>query len=151
MEQLDPLSSLLSNLCNSIAIEELEIITSIDGIGETTGDDFLAEIGDIANFSSYKSLIAYTGIDPTDYQSGKFEGKSRISKRGSRHLRRLIYLMTIGVIRCNAFFRAYFIKRKNEGLPFKKAVMATAHKLLRTIFAMLSHKSFSHVKEVNFL
>jgi transposase len=151
MEQLDALSSLLSDLCNSIAIEELEIITSIDGIGETTGAAFLAEIGDIANFSSYKSLIAYTGIDPTVYQSGKFEGKSRISKRGNRHLRRLVYLMTIGVIRCNTFFRAYFLKRKNDGLPFKKAVLATAHKLLRTIFAMLSHKTFFRVKEVNSL
>jgi hypothetical protein len=29
--------------------------------------------------------------------------------------------------------------------------MATAHKLIRTIFAMLSHKSFFHVKGVNSL
>jgi hypothetical protein len=59
--------------------------------------------------------------------------------------------MTIGVIRCNAFFKAYFLKRKNDGLPFRKAVLATAHKLIRTIFAMLSHKSSFRVKEVNSL
>lgn len=151
MEQLDKITDILSALCKSITIQEMEIITSIDGIGDTTAAAFLAEIGDISNFSSHKSLIAYAGLDPSVYQSGKFEGTSRISKRGNRHLRRLIYLMTIGVIRYNASFKAYFLKRRNEGLPFKKAVLATAHKLLRIIFAMLSHKSFFHVKEVNSL
>ncbi len=147
MEQLDTISGILSDLCESIAIEEMEIITSIDGIGDATGAAFLAEIGDINNFSSHKSLIAYAGIDPTVFQSGKFEGTSRISKRGNRHLRRIVYLMTIGVIRCNAFFKNYFLKRKQDGLPFRKAVLATAHKLIRTIFAMLCHKSFFRVKE----
>lgn len=150
-ERLDEITEMLSSYCQSMMIEDLQIITSIDGIGDTTGASFLAEIGDIANFSSYKSLIAYAGIDPTVFQSGKFEGTSRISKRGNRHLRRLVYLMTISVIRCNAFFKAYFLKRKNDGLPFRKAVMATAHKLIRVIFAMLSHKSSFHVKEVNSL
>ncbi len=147
MEQLDKLTDILTNLCESIAIEEMEIITSIDGIGNVTGAAFLAEIGDINNFSSHKSLIAYAGLDPTVFQSGKFQGTSKISKRGNRHLRRIIYLMTIGVIRCNAFFKAYFLKRKQDGLPFRKAVMATAHKLIRVIFAMLTHKSHFHVKE----
>jgi transposase len=151
MEQLDKLSSILSELCKSIAIKDMEIITSIDGIGDSTGAAFLAEIGDIANFSSYKSLIAYAGIDPTVFQSGKFEGAGRISKRGNRHLRRIVYLMAIGVIRCNAFLKSYFHKRRNDGLPFRKAVLATAHKLLRTIFAMLSHNSKFQVKEVNSL
>lgn len=147
MEQLDNISAILSDLCESIAIQEMEIITSIDGIGDTTGAAFLAEIGDIKNFSSHKSLLAFAGIDPTVFQSGKFQGTSRISKRGNRHLRRIIYLMTIGVIRCNAFFKSYFLKRKQDGLPFRKAVMATAHKLIRTIFAMLSHNSLFSVKE----
>jgi transposase len=151
MEQLDKMTDILCNLSESIAIQEMEIITSIDGIGSSTGAAFLAEIGDISNFSSHKSLIAFAGLDPTVYQSGKFQGTSRISKRGNRHLRRLVYLMTIGVIRCNAFFKAYFLKRRKDGLPFRKAVMATAHKLLRTIFAMLSHNLKFHVKEVNSL
>ncbi len=146
MEQLDKLSGILSDLCESIAIQEMEIITSIDGIGDATGAAFLAEIGSIENFPSHKSLIAYAGIDPTVFQSGKFEGTSRISKRGNRHLRRIVYLMTVGVIRCNAFFKSYFLKRKQDGLPFRKAIMATAHKLIRTIFAMLSHNVKFQIK-----
>ena len=140
MEQLDRISHLLTEMCESMVIEEMEIITSIDGIGDTGATMFLAEIGDIGNFSSHKALIAFAGLDPTVYQSGKFEGTSRISKRGNRHLRRIIYLMAQGVIRVNDVFRDYFLARRKNGLPYRKAVLATAHKLVRTIYAMLSHK-----------
>jgi transposase len=147
MERLDEITEMLSSFCESLMIEDLEIITSIEGIDTKTGAAFLAEIGSINNFSSHKNIIAFAGIDPTVFQSGKFEGTSRISKRGNRHLRRLIYLMSVNTIRVNAFFKAYFLKRKKEGLSFKKAVMATAHKLIRVIFAMLSHKSYFNIKE----
>jgi transposase len=51
--------------------------------------------------------------------------------------------MTIGVIQFNDCFRNYY--QKQDGLPFKKAVLATAHKLLRVIYAMLTQRtSFSY-------
>ncbi len=86
------------------------------------------------------------GIDPAVYQSGKHEGKGRISKRGNSHLRRVIWLMATKVAQFNEHFRAYYLKRRKDGLPYKKAIMATAHKLIRTIFAMLSNKTVFNVK-----
>jgi len=53
---------MLSEFCESLTIHELEIITFIEGIGNTTGATFLAEIGGIRKFSSHKSLIAYAGL-----------------------------------------------------------------------------------------
>ncbi|MBZ0158250.1 MAG: IS110 family transposase [Alphaproteobacteria bacterium] len=147
MEQVDHISDMLTEMCQSMVIEEMQIITSIDGIGDTAGAAFLAEIGAIDNFPSAKALIVFAGLDPTVYQSGKFEGTSRISKRGNRHLRRIIYLMALGVIRVNKIFREYFLMRRKNGLPYRKAVLATAHKLVRVIFAMLSHKSCFRAKE----
>jgi hypothetical protein len=32
------------------------------------------------------------------------------------------------------------MKKRSEGQPFKKAVLATAHKLVRVIFAMLTQR-----------
>ncbi|MEW6003659.1 MAG: IS110 family transposase [Nitrospirota bacterium] len=147
MERLDRITDILSGICASVAIEELEILSSIDGISDTTGAVFLAEVGDINNFQSHKSLIAFAGLDPAIYQSGKFQGKGKISKRGNRHLRRIVYLMTLGVVRVNLFFKKYFLKRRKDGLPFRKAVLATAHKLIRVIFAMLSHNVKFQIKE----
>ena len=92
--------------------------------------------------SFLKKLIAASGLDPSTYKSGKYEGKSRISKRGNRHLRRVIWLMSTKVIINNNLFRTYFYKRRNEGLPYKMAVLATAHKLIRIMFVMLSRKTY---------
>lgn len=141
-ERRDELTRALTEYCKSAMLEDLDIITSINGIDKGTATTFLAEIGNISNFASYKKLVAFAGIEPTVYQSGKFEGKSRISKRGNRHLRRVIWLMTTCAIQHNATFRTYYMKKRGEGQCFKKAVLATAHKLIRVIFAMLSQKSY---------
>ena len=140
------LTRALTDACKSMMIEDLEILTSINGIAVTTATAFLAEIGKISNFPSVKNLVAFAGIDPSVYRSGKYEGSSRISKRGNRHLRRVIWLMTICVIQHNSTFREYFAKRRKGGQPFKKATLATAHKLVRVIFAMLSQRT--HFREV---
>lgn len=140
-KQRDELTRTLTTYCTSMMIEDLEIITSIKGIHDSTATSFLAEIGKISNFPSCKNLIAFAGIDPTVYQSGKYEGSGKISKRGNRHLRRVIWLMTVNVIQHNATFRTYFMRRRSVGQPYKKAVLATAHKLVRVIFALLSQKT----------
>lgn len=140
-EKKERITAVLIETCESMRIEELEIIKSIDGVNDITGTSFLAEIGDIKNFSSYKHIIAFAGLDPSVHQSGHYEGRSTISKRGNRHLRRIIFIMTLCAVRSKNAFREYFLRRKQEGLPPKKAILATAHKLIRVIFAMLSNKT----------
>ena len=55
--------------------------------------------------------------------------------------------MTASVVSWNAWFKAYFQKRKAEGMAPQKALFATAHKLIRVIFAMLSQRTYFKVKE----
>jgi transposase len=141
-ERQKELTHMLTDYCSSLLVEDLAIVTSGEGISNGTGTTFLAEVGDISKFENHKKLIAYAGIDPTVYQSGRYEGTSRISKRGNKHLRRVLWLMTRSVISHNDAFKDYYQKKKLEGLPFKKAVMATMHKLIRMLFAMLSHKQY---------
>jgi transposase len=138
----------LIEACGDMMVEDIEIITSIGGISNTTASRFLAEMVDYKVFPSSKHLIAFAGLDPSIHQSGKFEGLSRISKRGNRHLRHIIYLMTTCVVRGNNIFRYYYQKRRAQGQPFKKAIIATAHKLVRSLFAMLSKRTIYKSKEV---
>ena len=141
-EKKKRMTEVLVEVCRSMRVDELDIITSVDGISAITGSTFLAELGDIHAFSSSKHIIAFAGLDPSIHQSGQYEGISRISKRGNRHLRRIVFLMTLCVIRSQNVFREYFLRRKEEGLPPKKAILATAHKLLRVLFAMLSQQTY---------
>jgi transposase len=140
---LKELTAVMVELCRSDMGDDIDIMTSLRGIGEKTAANFLVEMGgDIRKFKDHKKLIAMAGIDPAIYQSGKHDGQGRITKRGNRHLRRVIWLMTVRVIQFNDCFRQHYQKRRQDGLPFKKAVLATAHKLLRTIFAMLTQRTF---------
>jgi len=144
---LKELTALMIELCRSDMGDDIDIMISLRGIGEKTATNFLVEMGgDIRKFTDHKKLIAMAGLDPAIYQSGKHDGQGRITKRGNRHLRRVIWNMTIRVIQFNDCFRNYYKKRTQDGLPFKKAVLATAHKLLRVIYAMLTQRtSFSYV------
>lgn len=141
-EQMKEVTKLLMSLLQERMKQDMEILCSIKGIGENTAMNFLVEMGgEVEIYENDKKLIAASGLDPSTYQSGKYEGKSRISKRGNRHLRRVIWLMATKVIINNNLFRTYFYKRRKEGLPYKKAVLATAHKLIRIMFVMLSRKT----------
>jgi transposase len=140
-KKMQKITELLIASCESRQVDDFNIIKSINGISDITGSTFLAELGDIRNFSSHKHVIAFAGLDPAVYQSGQYEGKGKISKRGNKHLRRVIFLMTMCVVRTNTVFKEYFQRRKEEGLAPIKALFATSHKLIRVIFAMLSKKT----------
>ena len=142
-EQIKEVTKLLMSLCTESMKKDIQILTSLQGIGASTALQFLIGMGgDIRLYKNDKKLIAAAGLDPSTYQSGTYQGKSRISKRGNRHLRRVIWIMAKNVIFSNELFRSYFYKRRGEGLPYKMAVLATAHKLIRVMFSMLMHQTY---------
>ena len=146
-EHLQELTDILIELCRGKIQDEMEILTSMKGIGEKTAVNFLIEVGgDMKQFETHKKVIAMAGLDWALYQSGKIDRKGKISKRGNRHLRRVIWLMTTKVIQFNERFKQYYLKRIKDGLPYKEAVLATAHKLIRVIFAMLTNKTLFNPK-----
>ena len=141
-QHLQELTDMLMELCQAKIQKDMDVLTSIKGIGEKTAMNFLIEIGgDIKQYESHRKLIAMAGLDPALYQSGKIDRKGKISKRGNRHLRRVIWLMATKVIQFNARFKQHYLKRIKDGLPYKMAVLATAHKLIRVMFAMLRNKT----------
>ena len=136
--QAEEIIKLIMDLSGEQIKRDAKILTSMQGIGDKTAFNFLIEMGgDIKAFEHDRKLIAAAGLDPTTYESGKYKGQSKISKRGNRHLRRVVWLMTTKVIIANPIFRTYYFKRRKEGLIYKKAVLATAHKLIRVMFSML--------------
>lgn len=94
---------------------EYDLIQSIPGIGTKIAASILAEIGEIDRFDHAKKLIAFAGIDPSVFSSGKFTAtQNSITKRGSKRLRTALYQ----AVRCglrssrNKKLRAYYDKRK---------------------------------------
>ena len=145
-EQIKDMNNLLKMFVKENLQQDFEIITSINGIGDTTAEKFLIEIADINNFKSHKQLRAYIGTDPSIKQSGSsININGRISKRGNAYLRKTIWQMAVGVIRCCKQFQDYFNKKISEGKKYKQAVIAVANKLIKTLYAMLMNKTYFKV------
>jgi transposase len=117
--------------------QEWKTLTSVPGLGPITVALFLAQVRSLDRFPGHKQLAAFAGIDPTTYQSGQYSAPGHISKRGSPHLRRVLYLMAQSVIRYSNTFRQYFDRLTGRGKAYRVAVIACANKLLRVIFALV--------------
>ncbi|MGC5329006.1 IS110 family transposase, partial [Brevibacillus sp. SYSU BS000544] len=138
-EQLKRLEEQLEEI--ALSLPEVELLQSIPGIGEKLAATIVAEVGNASQFNSPKQLVAFAGIDPSVFSSGKFTASSnRITKRGSKRLRRALYLAVQCGLRkgANPRLKQYYDKKKKEGKPYKVAVIACANKLLHHIFAILS-------------
>ncbi len=124
-------------------IEEYKIIQSIPGIGEKIAATIISEIGEIERFNHPKRLVAFAGVDPSVYSSGKFTATTnRITKRGSSKLRHCLYLAVLCGIRSsrNKKLKEYYDKKRLEGKPSKVAMIACVNKLLHWIYALLKKK-----------
>jgi len=100
----------------------------------------VAELGNASQFQDAKQLVAYAGLDPGIYSSGKFTATSnRITKRGSKRLRRALYLAVQCGIRkgANRRLKEYYDKKRKKGKPYKVVVIACANKLLHHVYAIL--------------
>lgn len=123
-------------------IPNYHVIKSIPGIGENLAARIIAEIGDIQRFPGPKQLVAFAGIDPIIYQSGKNDGIHRsISKKGNKRLRSLMYLAvkcSLRVMIKENSIKDYYNKKTQQAnsMNSKAASIACANKLLRLIYGM---------------
>ena len=114
-------------------------ITTIPGLGLRMGAMILAEIGDFSNFDSPDKILAYAGLSPSTYESGKLSLSgpySHMEKRGSRYLRYAIINATKYVCLWDATFAAYLAKKRAEGKHYYVAISHAAKKLVRVIYAL---------------
>ncbi|WP_107951746.1 IS110 family transposase [Lysinibacillus parviboronicapiens] len=136
-------------------LEEYELLQSIPGIGEKIAATIISEIGEIDRFNHPKKLVAFAGLDPSVFESGRFKGtKNHITKRGSAMLRHMLYTAvrcsirdsrkkktTPETIARNKRLRAFYDLKREEGKPYKVAIIACANKLLHWIYAILKTKT----------
>lgn len=112
-------------------------ILTIPGISYRMGAMILAEIGDFSRFASPDKLLAYAGLSPSTYQSGKLDNAyAHMEKRGSRYLRYALFNATKYVCIWDSSFAAYLAKKRAEGKHYNVAISHAAKKLIRLIFAL---------------
>ena len=110
-------------------------ILSIPGISYRMGAMIIAEVGDFDRFDSPDKLLAFAGLSPSTYQSGKLESShSKMEKRGSKYLRYALFNATKYVCHWDDNFARYLAKKRAEGKHYNVAVSHAAKKLVRVIY-----------------
>lgn len=113
-------------------------LTSIPGIGAVLAAAILGEVGDIRRFKNGAALVAFAGIDPRVFQTGQFVARStRMSKRGSRYLRRAVWQAAQVAARDDPALRPAYEEKRRAGKHHSAAVGAVANKLVHIIYAVL--------------
>ena len=142
-DQMERCESLLSELVKKASeIEYFNNVASIIGIGVNLASRIIAEIGDISRFKNRKAISAYAGLNSFIKQSGDEDGLHlKISKKGNRHLRCLLYLGATCNYRLKKHDPLYEFNQKKRQqavspLKPKAANIAAAHKLLVIIYAL---------------
>lgn len=142
IEQLDLMKKQINNIDNDIKNIMISLdspILSIPGISYNLGSIILSEIGDINRFSCPKKLLAYAGLDPSVRQSGNFNANTtRISKRGSKHLRYAIQRASSLIIWNNNVFYQYYTSKMSTGKSHNNAIGHVSNKLIRVLFKVLT-------------
>ena len=112
-------------------------ILTIPGISYRMGAMIIAEIGDFSRFDSPDKILAYAGVSPSTYQSGKLESSySHMEKRGSRYLRYALINAAKYVSHWDESFNAYLQKKLAEGKHYNVAITHVTKKLVRLIYAL---------------
>lgn len=146
--QLKTMASQVEFLNATIAKVEREVasllariepnITTIPGVSTTTGAQIVAEIGDVKRFSGGAAIVKYAGLNPGVDESGKYSAEGvPITKHGSPHLRRALWLAANRARQHDPRLKAFYEKKRREGKPYRVAVTAVARKLCHIVYAVM--------------
>ena len=120
-------------------LPEYDAVVAMYGVGEITGAQLMAEIGDVRRFDNRGSIVAFAGIDPEVNQSGSYQRESNPAlKRGSPHLRKTLFQVVETYLKkspADEPVYQFLDKKRAEGKPYYVYMTAAANKFLRIYYA----------------
>lgn len=123
-------------------LPEFPAVRRLDGVNDNGAAQLIAEIGDVQRFANIDNMVAFSGLDPKDRQSGTHSAKSvRISKRGSPLLRKKLYEIVAMLYlhwrshgRMKGPVAAFVAKKTNERKKYRVVIIAGCNKFMRTYY-----------------
>jgi len=123
-------------------LPEYPVVSQFYGVGDILGPQIMAEIGDVIRFRSKGALVCFAGLEPPEYQSGKFESTERsISKTGSPHLRKALFQVMDCILKQsppNDPIYQFLDRKRAEGKHYYSYMTAGCAKFLRIYYARVN-------------
>ena len=109
---------------------EIELLKSFKGIDTTSAIGLLLEIETIERFPTVKGFSCYFGLHPKFKQSGDKIIGVRMSKQGSKNMRKILFNIAKGAITYNPLIRDVYEKKLSQGMSKMAAIGVCMHKIL---------------------
>lgn len=122
--------------------ELVDRLCTIPGIGMLTAVTILGETNGFEHIRNKKQLTSYAGFDIIEKQSGtSIKGKSRISKKGNRNLRKALHFPALTAIKHDLHYKELFSRLVSKhGIKMKGAV-AIQRKLLELTYILFKKQT----------
>ena len=111
-------------------------LQTIPGVALITSATIIAETNGFASIENIKQLTSYSGLDIMERQSGKWKGKSKISKKGNSHIRKALYFPAFTIIKKDKNMNNLYLRLKEKKKLSMIAAVAVQRKLLGLMFVV---------------
>ncbi|UOE92287.1 IS110 family transposase [Alkalihalobacillus sp. LMS39] len=114
-------------------------MVKMKGVAEVTIAGFFAEVGDLQGYDDPNQIIKLAGLNLKLATSGKWKGRTVITKRGRPKLRSLLFKVILPLVANNPAFSAlhkYFTTRNENPLKKKQSLIALCCKLIKVLFTI---------------
>lgn len=116
--------------------QRLKKIATAKGLGDITILTVLAETRCFQFVTNQKQLASYAGFDVVFHDSGLKKGKTSISKKGNKFIRKALFMPALSACRANPQLKAFYLRLVAKGKNKKLAIIAVARKLLSLIYTL---------------
>ncbi len=121
-------------------MEALPICTSVPGISTVAATTLLAELGDVRDFPKASHLVSWAGLAPSVYQSADTQVCGKITKQGSKSLRRILVQVAQAASRTTDTVFSRFFRRIAFRRGRNKGIIALARKILSILWHLLVNR-----------
>lgn len=122
------------------------LVQSVIGIGPIITWYLISYTNNFKSFDNYRQFANYCGLAPHPNASGKsFQGKTRVSKMGHRHIKSIISNGVNKAIQHDPQLHRYYERKINEGKHKGVVLNVVKNKLLSRAFATV-HRGKPFVK-----
>ena len=120
--------------------ENVELITSIKGVGIQTAMAVIISTGNFNRIDSAKQLACYAGVVPFPNESGTIIKKPRLSHLSNKKLKRILHMAALSAMKTNRDLKQYYHRKVSQGKNKMSVINAIRNKLIQIIFAVIKRR-----------
>jgi transposase len=143
VKQIQHLKKTIKNqidiLIKECSSPEVDLLKTFSGISDYSAIGLLLEIQSVKRFPTVKKLAAFFGLHPELKISGDGASAFRMSKKGRKEPRKILYMVALTAINRNPLIRDTYQARVEKGMKKMAAIGLCMHKILRIIYGMLKN------------